>query len=76
MGIFKAINEGRYAARVTQIVAAKMRIPVSILPQWVKDSIFDNAKLYKEMGFPENDIADIVIKGLGEEIIKEITNKK
>lgn len=72
MGIFSAISEGRFAAKMVKIVATKLDVHPYQLPQWLLDSAQNNASAYKAGGYTPETAARLVLDQMSKQILQDM----
>lgn len=74
MGLFKALGEGAFAAKVVKELASRLGVSVSAIPKHQKDSILRLSTMYKGMGYSAEEAVDTLLASAGDIIIKDINN--
>ena len=72
MGIFSAISEGRFAAKMVQEQAKLLKVHPSSLPQWVIEAAKDNARAYKMGGYTPQGAAQLAVEQMGAQILRDM----
>jgi hypothetical protein len=72
MGLFSAIREGAFAAKVLKSLASRLGIPVSAIPQHLRDGMLRSCAMYKQMGYSVDDAVEVLLTSTGEILAREI----
>lgn len=76
MGIFSAIGDGKWAAHAVRIMAEKLGVPVSALPDYVGSAAQKSASRNRKVGQTPEQYADLIVREYGKQILEEISKER
>lgn len=69
--MFKAIADGIYAAKVVKNISKELGVPISRIPQWVKDASYEMSSIARSNGINTKECARIVVEKFDNEILND-----
>lgn len=71
MGIFGAVSEGIYAAKVMRGIARQLDIPLSAVHEFQKEAIKQIATMYKRTGYTVDQAVVAIVQSIGNQIKRD-----
>lgn len=74
MGLFDALAEGRYAAKVIKHMGHMLNVSPRKIPLWMKESTKEQAKQHMQLGLSPIEVAQMKVERSGKQVLEDIKN--